>query len=114
MLWFSKLALLYGGKSVKLGILKDVSLRLNMISKCYFYLCLLLVWPDIELVFGCCFFVVPDIFRKIKINLFHTKKDTHHKVRTHNPETRRFSALPTRLLRKCEKEAAAKFQNLTG
>lgn len=36
--WFSKLVLLYRGKSVKLGILKHVSLRLNMISKHYFYM----------------------------------------------------------------------------
>lgn len=42
----NKLVLLYGGKSVKLGILKHVSLRLTMISKWYFYLYFALVWPN--------------------------------------------------------------------
>ena len=38
VLWFSKLVLLYGRRSVKFDILKHVSLWLNMISQCYFYL----------------------------------------------------------------------------
>ena len=38
VLWFSKLVLLYRGRSVKFDILKHVSLWLNMISQCYFYL----------------------------------------------------------------------------
>lgn len=57
--WFSKLVLLYGGKSVKLATLKHVSLRLNMISKCYFYLYCFWYGKILSL-----FLIVPDIFRK--------------------------------------------------
>ena len=65
-LWFSKSILLYGGNSVKFDIFKHVSLQLSVISKCYFSFVFCFWYGQIVSLF----FIVSDVFRKIKIFSF--------------------------------------------